>query len=222
MKNSIVIALLLTLCACSAQRQQNSSLAVTNAPPARAQERIADLETQVAALRKDLDTLVEPVQNLALADASLVNAANEIKTREINNKTIAKAPTKAKARKKTSTIKTYTAKAHGTKVIAARIGNHAHKTRLVLDLDGAVKYTKEIDANEGLVTISLPANIKWSAKKEARLSRNKYIAGYTTIKNANSLDLIVELKGGATLKSTEAIRAHNGKPYRIAFDFAGK
>lgn len=222
MKKALLIIPALLTGACTTGIQNSSNLSDN--------QKIANLEVEVASLRQDLDDILKPIEDLSIADKSVVAAAQKVSDRRnMEDVFLEKSQVEVKhqakpspAPKKSAPIKTKTVKAdkNGTEVTGIRIGVHPDKTRLVLDLDGAMKFTHETDASEGIATIHLPNAKSWSAKKSAQLSNSKYIAGYTTVENDDEVVLIVELKNGADIKRTEALRPYKGKPHRISFDFA--
>ena len=99
-----------------------------------------------------------------------------------------------------------------------RLGEHPDKTRLVLDLSGAVNYRTEIDARGKFLTVELP-HAGWRTKTRSAL-QSALIAGYTAepSEGGQGTRLKLELKKPVKIIGAAALRPDHGKPHRIYFD----
>ncbi len=106
-------------------------------------------------------------------------------------------------------------------VTAVRIGEHANKTRIVLDLSGKAKpaFTYDLDNAEKLMLVELPS-ASWSGK-EAGKPNSPLVAGWTAQKTASGGSAVaIQLKKDARVLSTEFLKAEGKDPARLVMDIA--
>lgn len=117
-------------------------------------------------------------------------------------------------------VKTKTAAPSGPVISALRIGEHAGKTRLVLDAGSPVKFTTDLDNSEDLLLVELPG-MKWTAAKSGT-SSSPAIKSWSTQSMDNGTDgtrlvLVLRQDVAVTDKSLIAPDA-NAAHYRAVID----
>ncbi|AEP08618.1 hypothetical protein [Micavibrio aeruginosavorus] len=117
-------------------------------------------------------------------------------------------------------VKTKVTAPSGPVISALRIGEHAGKTRLVLDAGSPVKFTTDLDNSEDLLLVELPG-MKWTAAKSGT-SSSPAIKSWSTQAMDNGTDgtrlvLVLRQDVAVTDKSLIAPDA-NAAHYRAVID----
>lgn len=103
-------------------------------------------------------------------------------------------------------------------VHAVRVGEHGHKTRLVMDAAGPVEYKYSLDNNENMLLVDL-RNTDWKDALQKSFPRSALIHSYTAIRNGSNLTQIaIHLKDQVRVEWAHSLPATADKPKRIIFD----
>jgi len=107
----------------------------------------------------------------------------------------------------------------GNDVTAMRFGHYPDKSRVVLDLKSAVKYTAKMDGDK-TVRVDLQGS-GWSANKSADINNHPLVKSYKAEISDKGTALVLELKKPARITLSEALPANDTYPNpRIFFDIA--
>jgi hypothetical protein len=101
-----------------------------------------------------------------------------------------------------------------------RVGEHANKTRLVIDLAGNAKpdVSYDLDNTEKLLLVDLPGTT-WGGAKSGTTKSSAFVSGWTAQDGANGgSNVAVQLKKGAKILSTEYLKAQGKDPARLVID----
>ena len=128
-------------------------------------------------------------------------------------------PKAAAMHKKTSMPASMSQKYSGAPAVTGvRTGKYPNRTRMVLDLNTAAKYSYDIDNNERLMLVELPG-VAWNSAAQRRLTGNPLVAGYTAQASGNGgTMLVIELKRQARVKEVMALPPNAKYGNRIFFD----
>ncbi|MGQ0526897.1 MAG: AMIN domain-containing protein [Alphaproteobacteria bacterium] len=108
--------------------------------------------------------------------------------------------------------------AGGTSIMNIRSGEHAGKTRLVLDANGPVTYKYDVDNNEKLLLIEL-TNVVLSAPMQKGFGNSAFLKSYTAQANGSNVTLAIELKQGVKVLSAAALPpGPENTNHRVFFD----
>lgn len=108
------------------------------------------------------------------------------------------------------------------RVSAIRVGEHPGKTRLVLDVDGPVKQSYDIDNGEHLLLIELPG-AAWGAADKKTFGKSPLLKSYTAQPSQNGgTALAVELAKPAKVTSSGLLPPAGSAGYRVFFDLSGQ
>lgn len=107
----------------------------------------------------------------------------------------------------------------GQNVVNIRIGEHADKTRLVLDVNGQANFTHDLDNMEKILLVDLPKT-GWNAMMQKTFSdKSPIIQSFRTEKtDQNGSLLIVQLKHPAQVIYAKAIEGETPSQNRIVID----
>lgn len=109
--------------------------------------------------------------------------------------------------------------AGAAQVTALRVGEHPGKTRLVLDVSAASKFSADMDANENILVVELPS-VSWSAPMHKAFDSHSILKSYTAQSSAEGTRLVIEMKGPAKLAMKSALAPNDVYGHRIVLDVA--
>lgn len=101
-----------------------------------------------------------------------------------------------------------------------RIGEHGNKTRLVIDLAGNTKpdVSYDIDNQEKVLLVEMPATT-WGGVKTGAAKSSAFVNGWAVQEGSQGgSDLVVQLKKGAKILSTEYLKAQGTDSARLVID----
>lgn len=210
--------------------------------------RVLRLERQMKTLRSDFDRILPPLAESAKAGRSLESALAGIETAsgeeadasaqvlaEIAAEPVAEpaafapppvaadpAPEKRAPEKKPQKTaeKTPAIPAGAAQVTGLRTGEHPGRTRLVLDVSAAAKFSADLDPKENLLVVELPSAF-WTAPESRTFSGHGLLKSYTAQPAGEGTRLVIEMKGPAKLagKSILPPGGPDGR-HRIVLDVA--
>lgn len=108
----------------------------------------------------------------------------------------------------------------GPMVKDLRIGQHAGKVRLVMDLNQQASFTTDLDNQENILIIELP-DARWNAATQKSFgSKSPLLKSYSVepINNGNGSRVIISLKRSAQIQKTQALPPGPNPNYRIYMD----
>jgi len=113
------------------------------------------------------------------------------------------------------------AKSNAPGVSAVRIGEHTGKTRLVLDLDGAVpQWSIDLDNAEKILTLDLPGT-NWKTADLGSITSSPLISSWAWQKKPDGGSILaVQLKSPAKVLSSGKMKADGKYPARLVLDLA--
>jgi hypothetical protein len=103
---------------------------------------------------------------------------------------------------------------------AVRIGEHGNKTRLVIDLAGNTKpdVTYDLDNTEKVLLIEMPETA-WGGTKSGSAKASAFVNGWSVEDSENGgANLVVQLKKGAKILSTEYLSSNGKDSARLVID----
>ncbi|MBI4031728.1 MAG: hypothetical protein HY370_08610 [Proteobacteria bacterium] len=112
------------------------------------------------------------------------------------------------------------AKAQGPpQITALRLGEHADKTRLVLDSSGPAKYRYDLDNGEHLLIVELPGT-GWAAQKQGTTGKAPLVGSWAAqpMDGGAGTRLIVQLKHESAVIYESALAGSGGSGARIVID----
>jgi TolA-binding protein len=210
------------------------------APPSM-DERLAKLEISVNALRSDYDRIMPAFASLNTTNERIQQLLDEMETQgkipaaePVAAATAtapaaepAAAPTPASAPAPASAPVPTPAKAAAAgsfTVKGLRIGEHASKTRLVVDLGAAAvkpSYTYDLDNGEKLLVVDLPGG-SWAGAREGK-PNSPLIAGWSAQDKAGGgATMAVQLKKNTRVLMSEYLKAEGKDPARLVIDIAAQ
>ncbi len=205
--------------------------------------RLDRLERMVQTLRNDFDNVSPSIKRLMVLEGDLQTLITELQSiTQINptqqqtttitppmvNKMV-KTPAKSTKTVKASTKgnKTIYNKAPPTynggqaTVYDVRVGEHKHKTRIVIDVNAKTPYNVSLDNSESLMIVELP-KASWQAAKSRNYRKSGFLKSYTVEESTNGETgyfLIFELKRDAKLSYDRVFPAlSGGGAQRIVLD----
>jgi hypothetical protein len=109
----------------------------------------------------------------------------------------------------------------GASVTSLRVGEHADKVRLVIDVSADTPYKVDIDNNEKILIIELP-DAGWSTAREATYGKTPILQSYRVDsgKDGKGSMLIMPLKQASTIVYQSKLNALSGTGKRIVVDLA--
>lgn len=102
-------------------------------------------------------------------------------------------------------------------VVDLRIGEHADKTRLVLDLNANASFAADLDNNEHILVIELP-DAGWSAAQQQTFDKSPLLKGYTVESGGKGSMLILQLRKASGILAQQKLEGETGKGQRIVID----
>ncbi|MCC6597272.1 MAG: AMIN domain-containing protein [Alphaproteobacteria bacterium] len=112
------------------------------------------------------------------------------------------------------------APAHGAVAVQAfRTGEHPGKTRLVLDVSAASKFSADLDSREKLLVVELPG-VQWNTAPEKTFPAHPLLKRYTVQPSGDGSRLVVELRKAAKLVMKSAIDPDKTSGHRIVLDIS--
>lgn len=110
----------------------------------------------------------------------------------------------------------------GPSVVSVRMGSYPDKTRLVLDLSAASKYSYDVDNNERLLIIDLPG-AAWTAEMQKSFAGNPLVKGYSAQSANGGTTVAVELARPAKVTNTAQLAPNaTYSAHRIFLDIVGQ
>lgn len=101
-----------------------------------------------------------------------------------------------------------------------RVGEHADKLRIVIDMNKAFKHTIDIDNDEKIIIVEIP-DAKWLGQKDKNFEYSKLIESYTIepINNDKGSMIIIALKKATSIMKKGSLSPDSTSQYhRIYFD----
>jgi len=110
--------------------------------------------------------------------------------------------------------------ATGAYVSNVRFGEHADKTRLVIDTSDKVAFSYDVDNNERILMIELPGS-GWQGAQEMQISNSPLISSYNVVSdNQGGHQLIMQLKQPVQVLWAQALAPGGPQGHRVVFDLA--
>lgn len=109
-----------------------------------------------------------------------------------------------------------------SQVLDLRIGEHAEKTRIVLDTSTAVAYSTDLDNDEKLLLVELP-EAKWNAPSTKSFGNSPMLESYRTepLNDGQGTLLVLQLRHPARILFKGSMAATSGNGKRIVIDVGG-
>ncbi len=200
--------------------------------------RVLRLEREVADLKHDFKKLLPPLAGLIASDRKLDDTIAEIESDDSMASNVAVPSAKPKPpmqRHSAPKPVSVTAKAPEEKtpkpapvttsgplaVTDVRSGIHPGKTRLVLDLNAAGKFSYDLDNAEKLLLVELPG-ASWKAQPSRSFGNNPVIKSYTAQPSNGGTRLAIELKKPAKILASSALSPNAVHGHRIYLDIAAQ
>jgi len=196
-------------------------------------ERIKRLEHIVSAMQRDLRTVAPPMQELVAVEAEMQELVGQLETLIENEpvpldaKTAPQPLAPAVGGKKEAMPAPAPAAAAaptpvpqhggGIAVSGIRTGQHADKTRLVLDISGDTAYTADLDNNENILIVELPGT-GWNAVPEQNFRNVPVLKNYRVEPSNGGSMLIVQLTQPTAILYEKKLDALSGSGKRIVID----
>jgi hypothetical protein len=108
-----------------------------------------------------------------------------------------------------------------TTVHDLRVGTHADKVRIVMDLNKKTLYTADLDNAENILIIELP-DAAWSTTSQQSFGNNPLIKSYSVdpYNEGKGHIVAIQLKSSSSILKQDQIPAHNAAGQRIFIDLA--
>ncbi|PJB70953.1 MAG: hypothetical protein CO093_06450 [Alphaproteobacteria bacterium CG_4_9_14_3_um_filter_47_13] len=108
----------------------------------------------------------------------------------------------------------------GAFVTNVRFGEHADKTRLMLDTSNKVAFSYDLDNNENILMVSLP-NTGWTGLQQMNVGNSPVVSSYHVVPdNAGGQQLVIQLKHAVRVLWAQALTPGGPQGHRIVFDLA--
>lgn len=108
----------------------------------------------------------------------------------------------------------------GAAVTNVRFGEHPGKTRMVLDANGKVAFSHNVDNRENIIMINLPGT-GWMGMPQMMVNNSPLVSSYNVIPdNQGGQQMIIQLKRPAQVLWSQALDPTGGQGHRIVFDIA--
>lgn len=108
----------------------------------------------------------------------------------------------------------------GTSVTGLRFGEHADKTRLVLDASDKVAFSYDVDNDERILMIGLPGS-SWQGAQEMQINNSPLVAAYNVVPdNAGGHQVIMQLKQPVQVLWAQALPPGGPQGHRVVLDIA--
>lgn len=99
-----------------------------------------------------------------------------------------------------------------------RFGEHADKTRIVLDTSREVSFNYDIDNNERILMINIPG-AKWDGALQSRVEKSPLVASYAAMAGPDGgTRIAIQLKRKAQVKWAHIIPPSSGQFHRLVID----
>ncbi len=109
-----------------------------------------------------------------------------------------------------------------TRIKNLRVGEHANKTRIVLDLDQAALFQARLNTTKNILYIEIPDGI-WDTQTEQVFDTHPLILAYMAKPLHNGgTRLAIRLRSNVELLMSAAFPQNANKPHRLVFDIAQK
>ncbi|MEM6812626.1 MAG: AMIN domain-containing protein [Pseudomonadota bacterium] len=201
-------------------------------------QRLDRLERAVQDIRNDFDSVEPSIRRLMAIESDIQELTDELRRLSREPELMAPAPAPAmqpikpapvmqkaqapKAAPAKSSFRTKSAppvQSGIASIFDVRTGEHPGKTRLVLDTNANVNYSVDIDNNENLMIVDLPAT-SWDAPKSRSFPKSKTVASYSIESSGNSNLMIIQLKRDARISYQKSLPANKGIGRRIVLDIS--
>lgn len=194
--------------------------------------RVLRLEKRVDTMDRDFKQLLPPLKKLIVPGDDLGPAIGDIESRRAS---VTSTPPITERKVETTIMQAPPAKltpvpagpapdvvspaAPGAPTITdIRSGEHAGKTRLVLDTNGPVSYKYDVDNNEKLLLIEL-GNAGLAAPVQKNFGNSAFLKSYTAQTSGGGVTLAVELKKPAKILNAAALKPEGAQGnHRVFFD----
>lgn len=101
-----------------------------------------------------------------------------------------------------------------------RVGEHAGRTRIVMDSNAKTSFNVDIDNAERIAVIDLP-NAAWSDKMAQSFAKSNFISSYKVEPSGNGHIVILKLKRGAKVSYKDDLKGTKGASRRLVLDLVG-
>ena len=182
------------------------------------EERLLIIEERLNKLRQEMNLLRPAVaeliarKNLTEEMVKETSKPVEIKPQKVHAPQTAM-PTETKIAQPV-VPKTYSGPA---KLMDIRTGEHAGKTRLVMDIGSKSSFSYDLDNAEKVLIIELPM-VQHEKELKASLSKSPYISSYMSEATNNGSRVIVQLKQPVKILAAEMLGAISTRGARIYLD----
>ncbi len=160
--------------------------------------RVAELESQLAALRKDFKTLGPKISPTSgQGQAAIVQDAPAV----------------------SSSIPPPSA-VMSSSVTGVRVGEHPDKTRLVFDMNAPGKFSSDMQNDGRRLVVNLPES-SWAGEMQKTLPNSQLISAYSVSPSpSGGVIVTIDLKKPAKLSLSDALKPNEVYGHRIVFDVA--
>lgn len=188
----------------------DSEMAPSNEMPS-TEERLAQLEASVAALRADYDQIVPTFKTLSVNTERLVGLLDQVE---------GQGGIKAKASAPAQSVPAMMSGSGEAAVTKVRFGAHPDKIRMVLDVSSLTGYSASVDNENHVLVVSLP-EAGWSTVQQGDV-HSPFISGwqYRPAADGGAM-LVLQLKDDVKISGQNALPANGSKGPRIYVDIVG-
>lgn len=105
-------------------------------------------------------------------------------------------------------------------VETVRFGEHANKTRIVLDATESVSFNYDVNNDRGLLMIEIPG-AAWTEMPQKQIGKSPLVASYKAMPNgAGGTQLAIQLKAPVRVDWAQVVPAANALPDRLVLDIS--
>ncbi|MAF98105.1 MAG: hypothetical protein CMH26_05660 [Micavibrio sp.] len=183
--------------------------------------RVLRLEKEMEAVRSDLEKVLPKIAALPDPKPNLkpmMGATSYIAAPKEEPK-VAKAESHAEP--KAAPQKAVSKKAIGgpLRVVAVRTGRHPGKTRFVMDLSNAAKFSYNLDNAEKILLVELPG-IGWDTAAQRSFGKDPMVKSYSAQVDGENTRLLIELKKNAKVTMAQSFAPNHVHGHRLVLDIA--
>lgn len=184
------------------------------------EERLLIIEERLNKLRQEMNLLRPAVAELIARKNLTEDMVKEAEVTKIQETKAPTAPALQTVKPKVQEVKPPVKKAAykgEAKLMDIRTGEHAGKTRLVMDIGSKASFSYDLDNSEKVLIIELP-DVQHDKVLKASLSKSPYISSYLSEATDNGSRVIVQLKQPAKVLAAETLGAISTRSARIYLD----
>ncbi len=200
-------------------------------------DRLSKVERTVSAIQRDLRILAPPILRLITVEQDIAALVAQL-TQLAQSPSASRAPpgaaplrltagaggsgaspaiTRPAAQPSGGGYKNPAAKGPVT-VERLRLGEHADKTRIVLDVSGPASYRYDLDNGEHLLVIELP-EAGWSGKQQEQVAKSPVLASWSVYPmDGGGSRVILQLKKNTSVVYESVLKPNGSSYYRIVID----